>query len=169
AGYSMGEAAVDQGRVVVPTMSKTIPFDYVFQFPLTGTPSNRVQDVVEISMQGVFVAVSIGYSFVLDERKTPRAFPPAQEPTQLEPIAIPFDGSNIVVFSGMTGPVPGILIIGSPGDEVTVLHLDPNSPAERLVFNQSPPGSQFQDITLPLNAVDTDRVTLGADGTASVD
>jgi hypothetical protein len=51
-----------------PPLTRTIPFDYVFQFELTGTPTNRVQDVVEISMQGWFVAVSIGYSFVLDER-----------------------------------------------------------------------------------------------------
>ena len=48
--------------------TKTIPFDYVFEFGLTGTPTNKVQDVDEISMQGVFVAISIGYSFVLDER-----------------------------------------------------------------------------------------------------
>jgi hypothetical protein len=49
-------------------VTRTIPFDYVFQFELTGNPANRVQDVVDISMQGTFVAVSIGYSFVLDER-----------------------------------------------------------------------------------------------------
>ena len=51
-----------------PVMTRTIPFDHVFEFQLTGKLTNKVQDVVEVSMQGVFVGVSIGYSFVLDER-----------------------------------------------------------------------------------------------------
>jgi hypothetical protein len=56
---------------------KTIPFDYVFQFALQGSPTNKVQDVVEISAEGVFVALSVGYSLALDERRTPRRFGPA--------------------------------------------------------------------------------------------
>jgi hypothetical protein len=55
---------------------KTIPFDYVFQFAMLGQRGNKVQDVVEISTEGVFVALSVGYSLVLDERKTPRTFRP---------------------------------------------------------------------------------------------
>ncbi len=47
--------------------AKTIPFDYVFQFALQGTRGNKVQDVVEISSEGVFVALSVSYSLVLDE------------------------------------------------------------------------------------------------------
>jgi hypothetical protein len=35
-----------------------------------------VQDVVEISTEGVFVALSVGYSLVLDERSTARTFQP---------------------------------------------------------------------------------------------
>lgn len=65
-----------------PAGAKTIPFDYVFEFGLTGTPTNKIQDVVEISMQGVFVAISIGYSFVLDERAGRRHnFGPVISPT----------------------------------------------------------------------------------------
>src|SRR2546422_9761483 len=77
-GYptSVAQRPVDQVRSTAPPMTRTIPFDYVFQLELAGKPTNRVQDVVEISMQGVFVAVSMGYSFVLDERKNPRAFGP---------------------------------------------------------------------------------------------
>jgi len=56
---------------------KTIPFDYVFQFALQGSPTNKVQDVVEISAEGVFVALSVGYSLATDERRTPRRFGPA--------------------------------------------------------------------------------------------
>jgi hypothetical protein len=47
--------------------AKTIPFDYVFQFALQGTRGNKVQDVVGISSEGVFVALSVGYSLMLDE------------------------------------------------------------------------------------------------------
>jgi hypothetical protein len=56
--------------------AKTIPFDYVFQFTLLGQRGNKVQDVIEISTEGVFVALSIGYSLILDERRTPRTFGP---------------------------------------------------------------------------------------------
>ena len=90
-GYptSVAQRPVDQVRSTAPPMTRTIPFDYVFQFELAGKPTNRVQDVVEISMQGVFVAVSMGYSFVLDERKNPRAF----GPTLSSPITLT-SGSN---------------------------------------------------------------------------
>ena len=50
--------------------AKTIPFDYVFQFALQGIRGNKVQDVVEISSEGVFVALSVGYSLMLDEQRT---------------------------------------------------------------------------------------------------
>jgi hypothetical protein len=73
-----------------PPVTRTIPFDYVFQFELTGTPTNRVQDVVEISMQGWFVAVSIGYSFVLDERiERRRTFGPVIPAPQPSPTSPP--------------------------------------------------------------------------------
>jgi hypothetical protein len=48
---------------MAPT-TKEIPYDYVATFTLTGRPSNRVQDVINISIEGAFVAVSIGYSFI---------------------------------------------------------------------------------------------------------
>ena len=41
-----------------------IPFDYVSKFPLTGEGETRVQDVINISTEGAFVAVAIGYSFI---------------------------------------------------------------------------------------------------------
>ena len=48
---------------VAPT-SKEIPYDYVARFVLTGVRGNRVQDVVSISVEGAFVAVTVGYSFI---------------------------------------------------------------------------------------------------------
>jgi hypothetical protein len=49
---------------LAPPGTKEIPFDQVATFQLKGERGNRVQDVVNISIEGAFVAVSIGYSFV---------------------------------------------------------------------------------------------------------
>jgi hypothetical protein len=44
--------------------AKEIPYDYVATFLLTGQRGNRVQEVINISVDGAFVAVDIGYSFI---------------------------------------------------------------------------------------------------------
>ena len=45
--------------------AKEIPYDYVARFTLLGTNrGNRVQDVINISVEGAFVAAAIGYSFI---------------------------------------------------------------------------------------------------------
>jgi hypothetical protein len=49
------EQLLDRGAV------RILPFDYGAEFPLTGTVGNLVQDVINISVEGVFVAVAIGY------------------------------------------------------------------------------------------------------------
>lgn len=52
---------------IPPAMSpsvKEIPYDYVARFVLTGVRGNRVEDVINISIEGAFVAVAIGYSFI---------------------------------------------------------------------------------------------------------
>jgi hypothetical protein len=41
--------------------SRVIPFDYVAKFPLTGRPGNRLEDEVPITVEGGFVATSLGY------------------------------------------------------------------------------------------------------------
>jgi len=46
-----------------PTI-KEIPYDYVAKFKLRGRAGDRVQDVINISTDGTFVAVAIGYSFI---------------------------------------------------------------------------------------------------------
>src|SRR5512132_1357715 len=47
---------------VAPT--KEIPFDYVATFALRGVFGNRVQDVINISIEAPFIATEIGYSFI---------------------------------------------------------------------------------------------------------
>ncbi len=40
-----------------------MPFDHAATFELKGIPGNIVQDVINISTDGAFVAVAIGYGF----------------------------------------------------------------------------------------------------------
>jgi hypothetical protein len=49
---------------------RVIPYDYVAQFDLRGEPGNLIQDVINVSVEGVFVAVSIGYG-IQEEHATP--------------------------------------------------------------------------------------------------
>jgi len=49
---------------VAALASKEIPYDHVATFTLTGLRGNRVQDVINISVEGGFVAVAIGYSLI---------------------------------------------------------------------------------------------------------
>lgn len=49
-----------------PSSGTVIPYDYAATFELTGQPGNLVQDVINISQEGVFVAVAIGYGFEED-------------------------------------------------------------------------------------------------------
>jgi hypothetical protein len=55
-------SAAEQGAV--------LPYDYGATFAITGRPGNIVQDVINISPDGVFVAVAIGYGFE-EERGRP--------------------------------------------------------------------------------------------------
>ena len=80
--------------------AKEIPYDYVAKFKLRGEPGNRVQDVINISVEGTFVAVAIGYSFI------PAKLPPLPEPTStpntseqvvtsvLSNLLLPFDSES---------------------------------------------------------------------------
>lgn len=44
--------------------TKEIPYDYVAKFTLKGQRGNRVQDVINVSIEGAFIATAIGYSFI---------------------------------------------------------------------------------------------------------
>jgi hypothetical protein len=62
---------------------REIPYDYVATFTLKGERSNRVQDVINISIDGAFVATAIGYSFVPGIARAIRT------PPQPIPVALP--------------------------------------------------------------------------------
>src|SRR5262245_10329971 len=68
-GQVPGQSAIpglkENGATASVTPSvKEIPYDYVARFLLTGLRGNRVQDVVNISVDGAFVVVTVGYSFI---------------------------------------------------------------------------------------------------------
>ncbi len=53
-----------------PPAVRIIPYDYVADFNLVGNAGNLLQDVINIGVEGVFVAVSIGYG-LNEERGEP--------------------------------------------------------------------------------------------------
>ena len=58
-----------QPSAASPT-TKEIPYDYVAKFTLKGQRGNRVQDVINISIEGAFIATAIGYSFIPPKLQT---------------------------------------------------------------------------------------------------
>jgi hypothetical protein len=63
-----GDAQAPVREAARPAMpaptAKEIPYDHVAVFSLLGQRGNRVQDVINVSVDGIFVAVAIGYSFI---------------------------------------------------------------------------------------------------------
>jgi hypothetical protein len=53
-----------------------LPYDYVATFPLTGEVGRVREDVLNISVEGVFVAQEIGYGFVAERTQTVFLLPP---------------------------------------------------------------------------------------------
>lgn len=50
---------------------RIIPFDYVTTIPLSGRPKNLVDNETTVSVEGGFVATSIGYGLLVEEQKVP--------------------------------------------------------------------------------------------------
>lgn len=57
-------APADSSAIAPSAGVKEIPYDYVAAFKLTGNRGQRTQDVINISTDGTFVAVSMASSFV---------------------------------------------------------------------------------------------------------
>jgi hypothetical protein len=126
---AVADHALGQARQPLTAPTKTIPFDYAFQFALKGERDNRVQDVVDISMEGVFVALSIGYSVVLDERERPRAFQPviSQSTVPQTPVLVPFFPPTFP-----TDPFGAFLVAGMPESEIAIL--DPTEAPANMIL-----------------------------------
>jgi hypothetical protein len=69
---------------------RTIPFDYAFRYELIGKPGNVINKTVTVSVEGDFVAVSIGYGLA------PKVTPIIFGPTIPAPIVLLTESGNKV-------------------------------------------------------------------------
>ena len=83
----------------VAITTKEIPYDYVARFTLKGRRGQRTQDVINISIEGAFVAQAIGYSFIPRSPDAFRATIPATPP-----------GSPTITLSSATLTFPATLL-----------------------------------------------------------
>jgi hypothetical protein len=97
---SRAQPAADASQATPASTAKEIPYDYVANFNLTGIPGNRVQEVINISVDGAFVATDVGYSF------TPALLPAAtaristgRAPAGAGPVFAPPPGLNANIRS----------------------------------------------------------------------
>jgi hypothetical protein len=70
---------------------RVIPYEYVADFALRGEVGNLVQDVINISVEGVFVAVSIGYGLVEERAEAFQLIPlppKTTSPTTTPPVPL---------------------------------------------------------------------------------
>lgn len=72
------------------TAEHVIPYDYAASFPISGRPGAVVQDVINVSPDGVFVAVAIGYGFE-QSRAEPLALLPALDGDTARAVPLPGD------------------------------------------------------------------------------
>ena len=103
-----------------------MPFDHAATFELKGTPGNIVQDVINISSDGAFVAVAIGYGFEEDR------------------------GRNVELIDSLTGDTfkPGSLTLSQIPISALIEGFRINPRFERLVFNDQTPGAPLRERTL---------------------
>jgi len=62
--FGQGPESASMVTTAAAPAGKEIPYDYVARFQLKGEPGNRVRDVINVSVEGAFVAAAIGYSFI---------------------------------------------------------------------------------------------------------
>jgi len=103
-----------------------MPFDHAATFDLKGTPGNIVQDVINISSDGAFVAVAIGYGFEEDR------------------------GRTVELIDSLTGDTfkPGALTLSQIPISALIEGFRINPRFERLVFNDQTPGGPLRERTL---------------------
>jgi hypothetical protein len=97
--YSLGQAPA-----VFAAAAKELPYDYVARFVLSGKASNRVQDVINISVDGAFVAVAIGYGFIPAKLADTSPRIPLTDP----------DNGGVEVRAGLAEPLPRAALAEPP-------------------------------------------------------
>ncbi len=104
--------------------TKTVPFDYVVTLELKGIRDRIVQNVINVSVEGYFVATAISYSLLIDERKVPREFG-AVEPGNPDVFRMSISPSATILSSELdpnddTRLIVEIKIFGEPKAEVLI-------------------------------------------------
>jgi hypothetical protein len=86
---SLARSRSDQRHPVGPALAAAaapaVPFDHAATFELTGRPGNVLQDVINVSADGVFVAVAIGYGLEADRGRQARTSPLGGPGTSMAP------------------------------------------------------------------------------------
>jgi len=103
-----------------------IPFDHAASFELQGIPGNIVQDVINISTDGAFVAVSIGYGFEED-----RGRPAGLVPLPTKPIS------------------PGGIKLGQIPTAALIEGFRLNPSFDRIVFEAGDPSTRASQFSVP--------------------
>jgi hypothetical protein len=112
-----------------PTTSAAsiIPYDYAAAFVLTGRPGNVVQDVINISPEGAFVAVAIGYG--LEEERG--------RPIQVQGLDVPPGTPPVVIL-------PGDITLGNIPAEALIEGFRVNPRFAPIIF-RTEPAEEFSD------------------------
>ena len=117
-----------------------MPFDHAATFELKGVPGNIVQDVINISTDGTFVAVAIGYGFEEDRGRTAKLINP------------PATGTTFKAGELTLSKIPVAALIEG-------FRINPRF--EHLVFNDLPAGGSIRERTfsgLDIPAVHSDKI-----------
>ncbi len=129
-----------------------IPYDYGATFDITGRPGNVGQDVINISAEGAFVAVAVGYGFEEDRGRA----------LQLSPI--PQQGDNLPAGSVLPGDItlgelPGnALITGFRINPRFEPHLFGTSGFDQNGSRAARSERRFSDQPLPAGVLATESV-----------
>jgi hypothetical protein len=81
-----------------------IPYDYGATFNITGRPGNVVQDVINISAEGAFVAVAVGYGFEEDRGRALQLSP-------IQQLGPDLPAASVLPGDITLGDVPGDALI----------------------------------------------------------
>jgi hypothetical protein len=129
-----------------------IPYDYGATFDITGRPGNVVQDVINISAEGAFVAVAVGYGFEADRGRALQLPPITQQGDDLP--------SGSVLPGDITlGDVPGdALITGFRINPRFESHLFGTSGFDQNGSRAAGSGRRFSDQPLPAGFLSTESV-----------
>ena len=109
---SRAQPAADAGPATPASTSKEIPYDYVANFRLLGIPGNRVQEVINTSVDGAFVATDVGYGFTpatlpggLARTSTGRVPPVGAQPIFAAPPGLRLTNNATFILANLLQPV----------------------------------------------------------------